>query len=103
MASWQTTRSQILERDNHTCQRCSSVEQLEVHHKTPRIEGGTDEFDNLITLCYGCHNYLHHKDSIDFSEAVKRVKEEYRQAGGDFGDSKAWTDFQHNWDGWPEQ
>lgn len=31
----------------------------EVHHITPRSEDGTDEFSNLILLCFRCHQFTH--------------------------------------------
>jgi hypothetical protein len=32
---------------------------VNVHHKTPRALGGTDDRNNLVTLCAGCHDALH--------------------------------------------
>lgn len=58
----------IKERDNRVCQCCSKdhpensssfISQLVVHHKIPVHAGGTDNRDNLITLCIGCHHALH--------------------------------------------
>lgn len=38
-----------------------------VHHKKQLCEGGTNEPDNLVTLCYRCHNEYHeHCDTEDF-------------------------------------
>jgi len=53
--AWGDIRTAIIERDNFACQRCGKPENLHVHHITPRISGGTDEPDNLITLCQECH------------------------------------------------
>lgn len=56
--TWSVIRKAILERDNYTCQKCKKekdYDKLEVHHKIPRAEGGDDDFNNLITLCYDCH------------------------------------------------
>jgi hypothetical protein len=49
----------IKERDNNTCRFCGSVEDLQVHHLTPRALGGDNHEDNLICLCSGCHGFLH--------------------------------------------
>ena len=50
----------ILRRDNHTCQHCGkSEERLYVHHIMPREHGGTDDLDNLTTLCHDCHQKVH--------------------------------------------
>ena len=59
-ADWQKQRRLALKRDNHTCQKCGVKQEdlrceLTVHHKTPYHDGGTNELDNLITLCISCH------------------------------------------------
>ena len=59
---WEDTRTRVLERDQHRCSGrflgggCSAV--LDVHHIVPRSEGGTDEDDNLLTLCHRHHPML---------------------------------------------
>lgn len=59
-------RQKALERDNHTCQRCGTKEDLHVHHidgngvNTPR-EYRNNSLDNLITYCRGCHTLVHHE------------------------------------------
>jgi hypothetical protein len=55
-------KSYILARDNYTCHCCkgkSKDSKLEVHHIVFRSQGGSDEHDNLITLCKTCHDKLH--------------------------------------------
>ena len=56
-----STRREVLSRDNHTCQGqgCSSKRYLEVHHKVSRSMGGSNEAENLITLCGACHRLVH--------------------------------------------
>lgn len=56
------TKAYVLNRDNYTCQHCkgkSKDTKLEVHHIIFRKNGGSDEQDNLITLCKTCHDKLH--------------------------------------------
>lgn len=56
------TRAYVLDRDRHTCQHCkgkSKDSRLHAHHITFRSNGGSDEADNLITLCKTCHDLLH--------------------------------------------
>lgn len=56
------TKAYILTRDSYTCQNCKGKtkdEKLEVHHIIFRRNGGSDEHDNLITLCKTCHDKLH--------------------------------------------
>jgi 5-methylcytosine-specific restriction endonuclease McrA len=48
-------RVNILDRDNHRCQMCSSEDELEVHHIIPVSEGGSKNNNNLCTLCAECH------------------------------------------------
>jgi len=50
-------REYALHRDNHTCQHCKGESRdpvLEVHHIVSRQIGGMRP-DNLITLCFTCH------------------------------------------------
>jgi RNA-directed DNA polymerase len=63
----------VLRRDNHTCQHCGkSGGRLYVHHITPREYGGTDELDNLTTLCYDCHQKVHQfRDCSSIALSVK--------------------------------
>ena len=55
------TRREVLARDRHQCQGpgCENTRFLEVHHITPRQNGGSNQPDNLITLCAGCHRVWH--------------------------------------------
>ena len=55
-------RKAILERDQYTCQDCGhhgqpgqGEDDLQVHHIMPRAYGGTNDPDNLMTLCSACH------------------------------------------------
>ena len=87
-SNWQRTVVRVLWRDNYTCQRCGTHpegsgpgwQQLEAHHIIPRNEGGTDDDENLITLCVSCHDHptahpkLHHR-------AFGRWKERDCQSG----------------------
>jgi len=51
---------EVLERDNWKCRRCGEEYRvLEVHHIIPKAKGGSDDPDNLITLCWPCHMRAH--------------------------------------------
>lgn len=52
---WSRTVARVKRRDRYTCQRCGSMLRLEVDHIIPRRVGGTDDLDNLRTLCHDCH------------------------------------------------
>ena len=57
---YSSRRSAILHRDNYTCQCCGKKNcRLEVHHIKFKSNGGTDDEENLITLCKECHDGVH--------------------------------------------
>ncbi len=59
------TKAFVLDRDKYTCQHCKGKKKnnrLEVHHIIFRRNGGSDEQENLITLCKTCHDGLHKGD-----------------------------------------
>lgn len=58
---WNFKRQEILERDNHQCQRCGATAKLQVHHRyyiAPRLPWNYPDFA-LITLCDSCHEAEH--------------------------------------------
>lgn len=57
-------RKAILQRDSHTCQQCGDKDNLHVHHIVYRGNGGTDDPDNLTTLCETCHAEVHIDDPV---------------------------------------
>lgn len=57
-------REKALNRDNYRCTVCGETEFLEVHHIIHRANGGTDDLDNLITLCRKCHAEKHKGEPI---------------------------------------
>lgn len=59
---FENTKAMVLNRDNYKCQYCKGKHKdskLEAHHIVFRSNGGSDEADNLITLCHTCHKNLH--------------------------------------------
>jgi len=52
----------IKERDRDACQKCGRRYALNIHHITRLMDGGTDDIDNLATLCGPCHNEWHIMD-----------------------------------------
>jgi 5-methylcytosine-specific restriction endonuclease McrA len=40
------------------CLLCNNTSDLEVHHILPQSKGGTDDWTNLVTLCYACHKTI---------------------------------------------
>ncbi|MFH0805976.1 MAG: HNH endonuclease [Patescibacteria group bacterium] len=65
-------RLQVFERDNYICQVCNkrgSI-RLDSHHIIPKVLYSlnyikeSNKLYNLITLCRGCHNWIHDKLNI---------------------------------------
>ena len=48
-------------RDGYRCRECGKAGILEVHHIQHVRNGGSDELDNLITLCRNHHIRMHSK------------------------------------------
>ena len=70
-------REAILHRDNYTCQVCGKKHvRLEVHHVIPRSKGGTDDENNLITLCEDCHEAVHN-GKIVLTKQPKKLNLKY--------------------------
>ena len=45
----------VRERDGHACVLCGAADNLEIDHIVPYRDGGSNELDNLRTLCRPCH------------------------------------------------
>ena len=56
-----SVRAAVLARDRHRCTTpgCRSTHFLEVHHVVARRRGGSNEAENLVTLCSRCHGFVH--------------------------------------------
>lgn len=64
MASLQTNKKWARIRDSHQCQICGlglpvPCGRLEVHHIIFSSKEGSDELENLVTLCDLCHAVAH--------------------------------------------
>lgn len=60
----QSLRENILKRDKWRCVKCGCKKWLHVHHILPRSKGGTNNHDNLITLCDVCHMEEHRNEAV---------------------------------------
>lgn len=99
MFGFENVKSYVLSRDNHTCFfKCKDSKRLEVHHIKFRSNSGTDNPNNLITLCEKCHKKVHagklelnvkkHKElkSATIMNIIrKRLLEFYTEAEETFG------------------
>lgn len=59
----QKIKDKIKHRDFYRCNKCLSIENLEVDHIIPLIKGGSNDIDNLQTLCRSCHCIKTKKDN----------------------------------------
>src|SRR5438876_12354807 len=61
----------IFERDGWRCQKCGSLEHLQIHHKVHRSQRGDDARRNLATLCAYCH--LEEHGQLSYSAAAAQA------------------------------
>jgi len=43
---------------------CGRTQFLEIHHRQPVAEGGRNELENLVVLCWRCHRELHDHEEL---------------------------------------
>jgi 5-methylcytosine-specific restriction endonuclease McrA len=57
-------RREVLARDRHRCRRkgCHHTRFLDIHHMSPRAAGGTQDPENLVTMCTSCHALYHERN-----------------------------------------
>ena len=96
---WQRKRLEVMQRDNFTCTKCGTTNDLNVHH-VRYIDGHKPwEYDNadLITLCGSCHKATHEdierkeRESEEYVECMWRAEQYnglllYYKQIGDFHD-----------------
>ena len=71
---YSSRREAVLHRDNYTCQCCGKKNcRLEVHHIKFKSNGGTDDEENLITLCKECHDGVH-TGTVELNKKPKKSK-----------------------------
>lgn len=49
-------RTMVFERDAYRCVKCGSYKQLCIDHRFPYSRGGSNDPDNLQTLCWTCNS-----------------------------------------------
>ena len=80
------TRRFVLARARHKCEGpgCEHNRFLEVHHKVPRVQGGSNDSQNLMVVCSGCHAILHRQQSAAMGFMVKSPAGSYSWKSGGF-------------------
>jgi len=75
-------RNKILYQDNYKCIICgkggSNIE-LHIHHIIPLSKFGTNNYINLVPLCYSCHNEQHKGIKVTRHKQIHR-----KRHGGEF-------------------
>lgn len=72
---FENAKAYVLMRDNYTCQCCKTKKgTLHIHHIVYRSKGGSDDTDNLITLCENCHKKLHRDELKEFEVKLEGKK-----------------------------
>lgn len=64
MQGYSDIKSYIFERDNYSCAVCNTqkpVSQLCCHHVKFKSKGGTNQPNNLLTVCVNCHTPKNHQ------------------------------------------
>jgi hypothetical protein len=81
--AWQRIRKAVRQRDGNCCRDCGASgewAELSVHHLLPASRGGTDDMDNLVTLCSTCHP-VYEKAARSLTPAVDTPAARKRTAG----------------------
>lgn len=77
---WKRIRKLVLDRDDHKCRVCNSIEDLHVHHRE-YSHYGTEDLNTLTTLCSNCHNLFHNESKLSkkrWSKETERVRVKYK-------------------------
>lgn len=79
--AWRELREVALARDNYLCQRCFKkknklISADMVHHIKPRLRFPDLALvlENLISLCWGCHNIVEPRGKVDPGQVVRRAR-----------------------------
>jgi 5-methylcytosine-specific restriction endonuclease McrA len=55
----QSIKTFVLFRDEGKCLECGTDKNISTHHVIALKDGGEDEINNVITLCFDCHAEKH--------------------------------------------
>ena len=75
---WEPIREKVFARDGRRCQQCGKAGRLEAHHVLPLKENGSNDMDNLTTLCRGCHIEVHRPPESPRQAAWRAMVDELR-------------------------
>lgn len=77
--AWEKIRQKVFAVYGKRCNKCNSPVNLQIHHKVPKYQGGSDDVSNLIVLCESCHEKTHGREfdydnDRDYEEDSPRIK-----------------------------
>ena len=52
-------RREVWERGGGVCEWCHAAEMTDVHHRAGRVGSDPHRLENLVGLCWGCHQRVH--------------------------------------------
>ena len=60
MSKWSKVKEEVLFKCKRYCCYCEKYKEIniEVHHIIQKADGGKDELDNAIPLCFDCHSKI---------------------------------------------
>jgi len=78
-----SVRRRVFERDGYRCTvaGCGSTHNLIIHHDDEVTAGGSNDIDNLRTMCGACHRWLHRKEWK--AERARRMREAAAEAAAE--------------------
>lgn len=78
---WKKMRAAVLNRDNHTCQKCGCKHDLRVHHKYYVMGHAIWDYPSSAfeTLCEDCHTKFHSEHSVDVYDRIPSVGSQYKR------------------------
>ena len=73
-----SVQQEVLKRDNYECQICKQKNNIQIHHIIKQKNGGSNDPDNLVTLCSSCHRHIEIGDIPHAVElCFENVKKQY--------------------------
>lgn len=78
---WKKMRAAVLNRDNHTCQKCGCKHDLRVHHKYYVMGHAIWDYPSSAfeTLCEDCHTEFHSENSVDVYDRIPSLGSQYKR------------------------
>lgn len=58
-------KNTLVEIHGNRCVNCGSEDMIEFHHIVPIVLGGTNNYGNVVPLCWKCHKAIHRGITID--------------------------------------